>query len=472
MWPLVVIVFLIPIFLGFYKITESPPVWYDEGIFTQVAINMAQGWGHVLRVGPQEFMPGQAVTTGLTVTFPISLVFRLFGVSLTAARVVMVLYVLLTVFLTFLFVKKLANYKTAILSSFLLISFAPLYGDGKSVMGEVPGLFFFLLTLYWVYKLEQQNSQNTKSYLWAGFAAGLCAISKPTYLVILPVLAILCLIFFKDLRRNVMGFIGAALACLVPLVIWVIVQYSGPPLMNVWEHYANPNSVNIWQAVSANLRLFVSELQPAYFLSLIILWVSSLFYARQTKQKISMAEALAFGFTLITLLVFLRTKGYYRYFFPAQVVAIVFLPIILERFKALNIYKKLKFALIPSLIIFLIIFQFYQTFFHSWISEYKNGTNSAELQSYFGNYNSSRSLLLYDVPEVGIFLPPATAYYQYIKISDEIIIGQDNLDKVAQKIPRTIVMSGLFWSLHQDSFAGFKPVSTTLSRYVVLQKVE
>ncbi|MCX6719013.1 MAG: hypothetical protein NTZ38_01410, partial [Candidatus Taylorbacteria bacterium] len=38
---LVVLLFAIGIFFSLYKLTESPPVWYDEGMYFQTAANLA-----------------------------------------------------------------------------------------------------------------------------------------------------------------------------------------------------------------------------------------------------------------------------------------------------------------------------------------------------------------------------------------------------------------------------------------------
>ncbi len=476
-WIALLFLFVIPIFLSTYKLSESPPVWYDEGVFTQVAINMARDHGYHLQVAPDEFVSAESSTTGLTVLYPISLVFKYFGITIVNARIVMVLFILFTVIAVFLFLKKAGGPRVALYGILLLVSFAPLYGHGKSVLGEVPGMFFLFCFLYFLYHLEQSQKPNGALYILAGFFAGLCVITKPFFLILIPIIIVMGIIFRKVILRTRGGYLLFVVAFIIPFFVWVFIQFGGPSSINVLAHYSNPNSVNVWQAFHQNIWRFFSEPQPAYFLILLATWICSLFLRIRNRQLPSMAESVAISFSLVTLVVFLRTSGYYRYFFPGQTMAIVFFPYAV--FNLVGILSrqlgKIKVLLYYTAQIFLIslfAFQFYQTSFHSWVSMYYGSINSARLENYFKNFNIKKSIFLYNVPEVVVFLPQDVAYFQYLKITGDIVIGKEQLSQIARGFPDQIIMTNLFWSEHQNQFENYNVTSTGLDRYEVLERTK
>jgi len=151
-------------FLSVYKLTESPPTWMDEGI----KINSARVWsetGHAgLQIAPGIDSSANILTTDYPVIAPIALTFKLFGVGLLQARSVMVAYLILFFLLAFtlirryLIIKSDKNAKLLSLCAFaLIISFAPIYGDGKNVLGELPGLVFLMAFLFFAYTVSDRN---------------------------------------------------------------------------------------------------------------------------------------------------------------------------------------------------------------------------------------------------------------------------------------------------------------------------
>ena len=82
--------FAILLFFSTYRLTESPPTWYDEGIYDQLAENMAVHGTQRMQVAPDTYVSTASVTGGYPFLYPISLAFRLFGVGLLQARIVMV----------------------------------------------------------------------------------------------------------------------------------------------------------------------------------------------------------------------------------------------------------------------------------------------------------------------------------------------------------------------------------------------
>ena len=141
------------LFVALYSVptlTTKPAYWYDEAINVELAHNFSDFGKLDLVIAPNTFS-GQGATvgsTGYTVTVPLAGFFRVFGFGLTQARVYMLLWMSALVIFFFYIAKKLWGAFTAYSGTVLIATFAPFYGNGRSVMGEIPGFLFFLCVLY------------------------------------------------------------------------------------------------------------------------------------------------------------------------------------------------------------------------------------------------------------------------------------------------------------------------------------
>lgn len=194
------IVLLLAAVLLLPNLVSWPVSWYDEGFSLVVSENLALygQYGVQSSEGFRLFDP--LITTGPTVTVPIALVFEIFGIDLYYARLVMVLFALLTVTVFFLVVEHLFDLKVALVATIFLLVTPPNTGDdsasflglGRMVMGEVPALFFlFLGILLWFWALDR----NSRSLLAvSGLAFGLAVITKGLDLLFIPALILLFII--------------------------------------------------------------------------------------------------------------------------------------------------------------------------------------------------------------------------------------------------------------------------------------
>jgi hypothetical protein len=122
---------------------------------------------------------------------PIALSFKLFGVGLLQARVVMIIYLIASILVFFQLAKSIQGDRFAFLASALLVTSpgVSLIEYGRQVLGEVPGIFFIINgLLIWFSKWE-------KSSIWrlflVGLLFGLGIITKYQYLIIfVPVLGL------------------------------------------------------------------------------------------------------------------------------------------------------------------------------------------------------------------------------------------------------------------------------------------
>lgn len=411
---------LLVLFFATYKLTESPPTWLDEGIITQVAMNIAERGPHaVLKVSPGQFVPAGYVSTSYPVTFPLAASFRLFGPGLLPARAVMALFIIAFVYAAYRLMRRETSRRGAFFSLFLVATFAPLYGNGKNVLGEVPGLFYLIAFLLLVRKIETRES-TALDFALAGALLGLAAATKPIFLLVLLPVGI---VFALSRRLLPLEKSAAALAGFVlPMLLWFATQFNGETLSRMLAIYANPHNNNIASSVAQNALSFVTAPEPFYALALLAVWLCSIGVRLWRKQPVSRAEYIAVGFAALVYLAYLRGAAYYRYFFLGEVLALLYLPHALATLWRKDIPR---YAL-GILLALLVALQLYQTVFRSWVADYYSSHRSRELSS-LAALQPARSVLLYQAPEAAIFLPAGMPYYQYLEITKTIEVGKENL---------------------------------------------
>lgn len=453
------------LFLSTYKLSESPPIWMDEGIITQVAENVATQGVNGVQVAPGEFISAGFVTTSYTVTYPIALFFKFFGVGLLQARAVIVLF-LFTFFLFAYFLSKQEMSKTlATLSLLFLVSFAPIYGNGKNVLGEIPGLVFLFSGLLGVGMIER-GVRTVTLFLLTGLFFGLCVVTKPIFILVIPALVIPLYFYRQMLLNNPKLLVLAVATFFVPVLAWLWVQFSGDSLANILSIYMDPHSTLSLNSVFGNLKRFVTESQPMYFMVLFVAWLTSFVIRLRKKSHISYVETVAFLFSVLVILAYVRTIGYYRYFFLGQVVALMYFPLTLSIVLNGKIFKRAVYPVIALLV----IFQFYQTGFHSWVASYYQGTRTHVVQAYFKDQSSEQTFFIYQAPEIALFLP-VPKYFQYMKVTSTILIGEDQLKSIEEGVPDQIVINSEEYDPKNILFAKYKE-KEVVDRYTILEKTQ
>ena len=422
------------LFLSTYHLTESPPTWFDEGHIIQVAINIAnQGPYTLFKVAPGEYVSAAlTATTGYPVTFPIAAAFKLFGQNLLVARSVMVIFILLFAYCAFMLVRREMPPALALYAFFLLVTFAPLYGNGKNVLGEVPGLLYLTVFLLFVKYIESRET-SWLYFLGAGLFLGLAVATKPIFILLLPPTFVVLLFSWGKLTLS--KFIAGFSAFSAAMGLWIWIQFEGQSFIQMVSLYSNPFAIDIASAIFHNAFLFISRPEPLYALALAAVWMLSLVIRIRKHEPISCAEYIAIGFTLLTYLSFLRIMPYYRYFFLGEVLALLYFPLA---------YSTLWPKRIPRIffhlsLVLLITLQLYQCFFSSWVAEYYNSHRTAELTETLSGLSIVQSIFVYQAPEIPLFLPIGMPYYQYFFTTPIIVTGEDKLHLITEGVPDMVV---------------------------------
>ena len=425
------------VFLSTFHLTESPPIWTDEGHLSQVAMNMvAHGPQTLLQVAPGKFESGAfSATSGYPVLFPVAAAFYAFGTTLMSARLVMVIFIVLFVF----FAWRLAGREMPLLLStyalWLVSTFAPLYGNGKNVLGEVPGLLY--LTLFLLYfNLIEKGKGGWTHFACAGLFLGLAVATKPIFLIVLLPVAVVTSLSLKLFTPRHLLVAGVSFSVAAGLWIWV--QFGNQTVAQIIAYYANPFAIDTLATISSNAFLFISEPQPFYALILLAVWAFSLVVRIRKQLPASRAEYIAFGFALLIYLAFLRITPYYRYYFIGEVLALLYFP-----FALWSIWpRRIPRFFFHACIVLLIALQTYQSFFSSWVAGYYHSHRTAEVTRELSTLATSTSVFIYNAAELPLFLPAGVPYYQYLFLTPIVIIGKEELPLIAQGVPDVVVLKG------------------------------
>lgn len=447
------------IFFSTYKLFESPETWMDEGFIIQSVVGLLYTGALALPVAPGVFESAWYMTTGFPVVLPLAGAFALFGPSLEVARVVMVLFLFSFFAAVWIYARAVFSERISYLSVFFLICFAPIYGNGRNVLGEVPGLLFIVLTLS---LLLPKDPLTPRRATLLGVGAGIVVATKPIFILFAAAL-IVVLFFRRDeyaLQKQLKFFL---LGAWVPVCFWYVLQFGDATIPQILTLYANPHTIPLLDALQSTMVRFYTEAQPAFFLMLLIVWAVSYGIRRFRREPVSAAEEVLLLFSVLVLCLYLRTAGYYRYFFPAQVFALLYLPN-----AALYIGRQMRIrGFVIAGLLGLLLLLSYETLFRSWVAVHYRATRTEALAQYFATVPADQSLFIYQAPEAAPFAL-GHQFYQYAQVVPGLHAGAQWAPKVLAGDAAVVLTSqGIFGAQKDTTFAKYR-ISETIDDYVIL----
>ncbi len=488
----IIILFTIGIIFLLYfslsNLTESPPTWMDEGIIIQTARNLSVSGYSGIRIDPQTIVSSGYVTTSYPVTLPIAISFDLFANDLFHARIVMVIFIILLIIFSLLWFRKSIsnNIWISIITLFLIITFPPLYGHGKNVLGEIPGLFFLflsMLSLEFTYRIYidpvSTNKRKIFNTIITSLLIGIVVVTKPIFILILPAFFIVLIYYLyknkifilNNKKIFIINFLFGLIAFIIPIFLWIIFQFHGESLGYILSIYANPHSTDLTKSIILNMKRFITEVQPIYTLILTLVWTLVLYIRIKRKDNIKLSEIILFIFNILIILAYLRTVGYYRYFFLGEFITIIMLPYNLY-YLSTNILNNNKAKILSLVIvIILIIMQFYQLVFGSWISHYKNSDQSKSLENFIREIPSNKEIFVYQAPELVTFIKSEN-YSQFMDITETIKVGEKSLNRITNKLSDIIAINSnpdYIKSINELSHNGYV-LYNSIGKYQFLKK--
>ncbi len=202
------LLFLLALALSTYNLEYYPTPWFDEGWWLQIPKNWVQ-YGQYATLSSEGFRHYDTVVgTSPAFYLPIAVAFKIWGVGLLQARLVMVAFFLTTCLLVYAVTRKLYGSRSALiaLALFILVkpddNFTSALLLGRQVMAEIPALCFLMAAVYfWLKSFEHR----TNGFLvLSGIFLGLAMTTKAQFLLIaLPTLVVLAAIdrlYYKQHR--------------------------------------------------------------------------------------------------------------------------------------------------------------------------------------------------------------------------------------------------------------------------------
>ena len=456
-----------------YQLSEAPAIWYDEGFYTQMAMNFADRGAQVLQVAPGEYTSSSYVTVGYPLIAPIAASYKMFGIGVLQGRWVMLFFLCGFVVAAYILVRHLYGPQPAAWTALLLSTFPMLYGNGKPVLGEVPGLFFLFLTLIALEYLERTEYRDWRGYVLVGLGAGLCAATKMFFALFVIALGVTFLLRIRHIHLNWRLIMVGGVSLLLPLLLWAYMQFgSDASVSSVLSYYSNPYAVDDLPAhMVGNMKRFISETTPLFTLILMIVWSISLLIRRR-ENKTSVAELAAYVFCILVILSYLRLEGWYRYLFPATAVSLVFFSAaLLTCYEAgtlrLPLLKKWPWAVYTALTL-LASLQLDQTMRTSYVAGHYGSKRTQEVSSALRTIDSSKTIFIYNTPELAILLP-TKEYYQYLDPLPNVHLGEEYLPVLESGGTDMAIVESSTYQKHSTLFSHYTEWKTA-DRYVLLER--
>jgi hypothetical protein len=167
------------------------------------------------------------------------------------------------------------------------------------------------------------------------------------------------------------------------------------------------------------------------------------------------------------------SPGWYKYFFSATCVSLIFLPgAVLTLWDALRgaLPFLRRLAWLPYAgFVCLILLQGYQLAFHSYVADYYASDRTEVLEAYFKTVDPSKTVFLYNDPEVAIFLPNPANLYQFVSPHPEQRFGAENLPLLLSGGVDLVVVDAKTYASDPSPFGTYR-VATTTAHYDILEK--
>ena len=476
-------ILIIVVFFCTFHIKESPPFWFDEGIYSQAALNLTDLGVVGFQIAPGVIVKVPQLSIGYPLIYPLAGVFGMFGVGVLQARLLMSLFILGTVLASYLLIRIIHGKTSALWMLFLLALFPPLYGTGKSVLGEVPGVFFFVLALLFLSHaiISEHNWKRYLRIIGVGLCMGLVVATKTFFITLIPAMVVLGIIYRKFLIAHIKEFTTGLISFAVPIVVWAFSQFESlDTLFSSLIFYSKPSGTNdVSVYILQNIQNMFLDVGPFMLAGTMMIWLVSIFIRWNKKMPIHPAESFSFVFCSVSILAFLRTAGYYRYLLPYQIISLLFFPNALKvladvAFQQISAIKLVitRQVLLPTTFVIIGIFGGYQLLFNSWVADSYQSDKTRFWEEYFLNGIYKEPLFFYDVPEVAFF-DHNRNYYQFINMAPAtgITAGGESVPILVAGIPGTvIVQTDDLGAVSPDLFTKYQSTEEVY-KYTILEKL-
>ncbi len=319
------------LFLAFYRLADYPALWFDEGSYLHVPKNWVQLGVYADSSSEGFRYYGPTIGVGPTVLMPVALAFKLFGVGLLQARLVMAVYLTACVLVFYALAFHLGSLlgHEASARRFAWVATALLVASkgigvieyGREVLGEVPALFFLAAgLLLWLKGWERSGPGRLLS---VGALFGLSAVTKPQELLVLAPAITLAwlanLLYYRNLPQRFFLIPGIVLAAFYAAWQAAAVLYLGPS--TAAQNFALLRQATAGAALVFDPTLIAQSLRTLFSADAYLGWlipalIYGLFFVLN-RQKNAQQWSIVLLVVLSNLVWYsLASIGWLRYAFP------------------------------------------------------------------------------------------------------------------------------------------------------------
>jgi len=456
------VITIVAVFFGTYSpqgsLLATPKFWRDEAIPFEISRTFLELGKLDVVVAPHEVdgRPFLTHATGFSVTAPLALFMKMFGVGVFEARVFMLTWLLGALGLLFFVMRDFFGTRAAFLGSLLVATFAPFYANGRTVTGEIPGLFFLVLALWLLYRRGRYGT--------SGFFFGLAAITKPSvFLLIIPALVLEFFFlqqgsFFKKSFRLALGALPVFLVW-----IWIIVPapFSGESWRAMMDLYRHPfNEPSLLSRFPGVMSELISYSTLLYVGALTVIVLVAFFRDSFSKgEKRFVAFALLYG--IMSLIYFLRSPGWLRYLVIYEIFLLAMLPAAL-----LRMMPRRKMLVTIGVCGLLVL----HSWNYFWASDIQSSTASIDTAKFLNEEilakEPSATIGFIYMPTVAPLISPDRKY-QIGTIGGKEVYGMHPLALPPEKLPDYIIgFNGEYENVLREHYREFQetPIGETLYR--------
>lgn len=426
---------------SFSTLTTKPAYWYDEALNVELSRNFSESGKLDVIIAPGIFSgKGGAVgSTGYPATVPLAGVFKLFGFGLAQARAYMLVWMCALLISFFFIAKRLWSPLVAYGGTLLIATFAPFYGNGRSVMGEIPGFLFFLFSFYFL---------ERKRYALSGVLLGLAVVSKPSvFIFLIPAYTVAILCMSGAWKARIVSLVklgGSSILALLPwFAIYVEEIAHGGLGENIFNHFKNPYAEAGASALSnvvSNLPSLLTSTTLLYIWCMIGVVVVALIARRSLLSEHKTILIIGAVYFPLALFQYLKSFGYLRYLiafeFVTFIVFLLALPTLLEWVAQKS--TRISFApkALPFIIGALVLFQTVHLFF---LSDLYASEKTERTVAYLAATYPNEIVGVHNLPQIGSMLPAARKY-QYFRTYGLWDFGTRILSLPQEELP-TVLLS-------------------------------
>lgn len=463
-YPFIVIgIITITIIYSVVNLTIKPPVWKDEALAVEGAYNLLRFGKLSILLGHDTFIenPLFAITSGPPLILPLSFFFKLFGFGMAQARWYMMIWFSVFLIVIALLTKKLFTKSDSILALLLILTFTPMHVYGRTVVGELPGVLFIILSIYFVAVRRQ--------YWLGGLLAGIGITARPSEgLLFVPAL----LLYFLIRNIGIKNFIKLSLGIVPSILLFIIFFFPNPLQLTTWQaalsFYQNPFGESLFHNIVPNIILFLTNSTLIYFF-LLALTIGLAAYRRQ-RNEITEFALLSLLFVFFSIVYFARSPGWFRYLFPAHIILLM-----LTSFSVRTLCEKKKFRFATLLVIVLVIAQ---TINFVYLSSLGSSNSLERMVTYLNRITpEDKKIFIINDPLLGAFIEPQKKYHIF-QLTGVPIHGTNQLGNAPQDLPYIVIYRNYipenkqFTEPYQDVLAAKYHIIDNLGQggYTVLQR--